>query len=49
MQVIKWVVMCGGLQGVKYYDTEEEARAAAQFRANCTGLRWDVRKLVCMV
>lgn len=41
----KYIIECNGFQGSASYNRYDEARAAANFRTNCTGLHWHVRTI----
>lgn len=43
---IKFYIECNGFQGSTTYDRYDEAVAAAQWRTNCTGLKWEVREVL---
>jgi len=43
--MIVYRIYCGNFEGSSYYRTREEAQNAANFRTNCTGIKWDVREI----
>ena len=42
MRIIYYIYSAHGLRGCIPYTTREEAQAAADFRTNCTGMKWYV-------
>ena len=42
-----YAIFCGNFGGSSYYHTREEAQNAADFRTNCTGMKWIVREIIC--
>ena len=42
MKIIYYIYSARGLRGCVPYTTREEAQAAADFRTNCTGMKWHV-------
>ena len=41
-----YVIDCNGFQGSARYTNYEEAQAAAIWRTNCTGMKWEVREII---
>ena len=44
--MIVYAIFCGNFGGSSYYRTREEAQAAANFRTNCCGIKWEVREII---
>ena len=44
--MIMYIIHCGSFQGISHYRTREEAQNAANFRTYCTGIKWEVKKVV---
>lgn len=43
--MIVYGIFCGNFQGSSYYRTYDDAKNAANFRSNCTGVKWTVREI----
>ena len=42
----RWVIMCGGFQGSRWFDSEEDAKQAAESMTMLSGKKWTVRKIL---
>ena len=46
MKIMYKIISATGIQGVKYYNTYEEARAAADVRYRVTLIKWYVQTVI---
>lgn len=43
---IKYAIDYNGFRGSSYYNTYDEAKAAADWRTYCTGITWTVKQVL---